>query len=181
MNDPLQYLASFCLMSTLFISTILRCFCVHCSCIYYWANQSKSTLQLDSHNLIVSKGILEWRLSKLKLVCITQFCKEHCWCFHLCLVQRSEALQAALAKRFTSQDPDLPAPFKRQSLMKRKPFENGTQQQVQRGNCTHPFQPPPTFLKENIHLYSVCVFSMSELYCVHFVLDCAVRNRVSGV
>lgn len=52
----------------------------------------------------------------------------------LCLVQRSEALQAALAKRFAAQDPDLPAPFKRQSLMKRKPVENGTQPQVQRGN-----------------------------------------------
>lgn len=50
------------------------------------------------------------------------------------LVQRSEALQAALAKRLTaSQDPDMPAPFKRQSLMRRKPVENGTQPQLHGG------------------------------------------------
>ena len=49
-------------------------------------------------------------------------------------MQRSEALQAALAKRLTTQDPDMPAPFKRQSLMKRKPMENGsTQLQLQGG------------------------------------------------
>jgi len=50
------------------------------------------------------------------------------------LVQRSEALQAALAKRLTAaQDPDMPAPFKRQSLMRRKPVENGTQPQLHGG------------------------------------------------
>lgn len=50
------------------------------------------------------------------------------------LVQRSEALQAALAKRLTvTQDPDMPAPFKRQSLMRRKPVENGTQPQLHGG------------------------------------------------
>ena len=54
--------------------------------------------------------------------------------FSLFLVQRSEALQTALAKRLTAaQDPDMPAPFKRQSLMRRKPVENGTQPQLHGG------------------------------------------------
>ncbi|XP_068751269.1 disco-interacting protein 2 homolog A-like isoform X2 [Montipora capricornis] len=56
---------------------------------------------------------------------------------HFSAVQRSEALQAALAKRLTTQDPDMPAPFKRQSLMKRKPMENGsTQLQLQGGSIS---------------------------------------------
>ena len=59
----------------------------------------------------------------------------HCL-YVLCLVQRSEALQAALAKRFTVQaEPELPAPFKRPSMIKRKPAENGTPSQIQRGIC----------------------------------------------
>lgn len=53
--------------------------------------------------------------------------------YFLFVVQRSEALQAALAKRLQAQDPDMPAPFKRQSLMKRKPVENGTQPQLRGG------------------------------------------------
>lgn len=54
--------------------------------------------------------------------------------FCMFIVQRSEALQAALAKRLTAtQDPDMPAPFKRQSLMRRKPVENGTQPQLHGG------------------------------------------------
>nr|XP_058972641.1 disco-interacting protein 2-like isoform X1 [Pocillopora verrucosa] len=54
---------------------------------------------------------------------------------HYSAVQRSEALQAALAKRLNTQD-EMPAPFKRQSLMRRKPVENGTQPQLLRGSVS---------------------------------------------
>ncbi|PFX26048.1 Disco-interacting protein 2-like C [Stylophora pistillata] len=54
---------------------------------------------------------------------------------HYSAVQRSEALQVALAKRLNTQD-EMPAPFKRQSLMRRKPMENGTQPQLLRGSVS---------------------------------------------
>ena len=56
--------------------------------------------------------------------------------FIVILVQRSEALQVALAKRLNTQD-EMPAPFKRQSLMRRKPVENGTQPQLLRGTLMY--------------------------------------------
>ena len=87
-----------------------------------WTIRGDLFRALKSELILFTANKLIWRLT-------------HCL-YVLCLVQRSEALQAALAKRFTAQaEPELPAPFKRPSMIKRKPAENGTQSQIQRGIC----------------------------------------------
>ena len=54
-------------------------------------------------------------------------------CCYLTAAQRAEAIAAALAKRNAMQDADMPVPFKRQSLIRRTPVENGSRVQQHGG------------------------------------------------